>query len=156
MVCFHLSHMKNIKRSKNSINMKIISIFVSTILLFGCLKKNNEEIDSKQYLEVYFLKEGIRTPMSLNCNALQGELMEVKYKKIDDKKIFKKFQNEYQKLNDSKEQRDIDVRIQVIYHDSKISDTICMGEHFDIKVNGVNKQDSKDLLRIIKDEIYKY
>lgn len=136
--------------------MKIFSIFISTIFLLGCFKSKNEEVNKNQYLEVFYLKEGMRSPMSINCSALQGSILDVKYKKIEDKETFKIFKEEYKKLVDSKEQRDIDVRIQVVYHDEKIIDTICMGAFFDIKINGVNKEDSKKLLKKIKDEIYKY
>lgn len=136
--------------------MKIFSIFISTIFLLGCFKSKNEEVNKNQYLEVFYLKEGMRSPMSINYSALQGSILDVKYKKIEDKETFKIFKEEYKKLVDSKEQRDIDVRIQVVYHDEKIIDTICMGAFFDIKINGVNKEDSKKLLKKIKDEIYKY
>ncbi|THD30372.1 MAG: hypothetical protein DI588_16550 [Flavobacterium johnsoniae] len=132
--------------------MKFFSPFIVLICLISCLKKTSQD----QYLEVFFLKEGLRSPMAINCNALQGSILDVNYKKIEDKKVFETFKEELKKLVNAKEQRDIDVRIQVVYHDKKIVDTICMGAYFDIKVNGINKEDSKKLLKTIKDEIYKY
>lgn len=136
--------------------MKIFVVFLGLILLTGCLKNKNEKSNQNQYLEVFFLNEGTHSPMQINCHALQGSILDVKYKKIEDQEIFNRFNDEYKKLVDAKEQRDIDVRIQVVYHNGKIIDTICMGAYFDIKVNGVNKEDSKRLLNTIKDEIYKY
>lgn len=102
------------------------------------------------------MKEGLRFPMQLNCNVVHSKLLKskIKFKKIDDVNFMNQFTNQFNKLKTSNDQRDIDVRIQVVYHNKKIIDTICMGEHFDIKVNGVNKEDSKPFLKLIKDETY--
>lgn len=151
MLFFNLENTQKI----SSLSLKAFFVFIVFFSLIS-FKATNKKVKNNQYLEVFFLKEGLRFPMSINCSALQGSILDVKHKKIEDKETFKIFKEEYKKLVDSNEQRDIDVRIQVVYHDEKIIDTICMGAFFDIKVNGVNKEDSKTLLKIIKDEIYKY
>lgn len=138
--------------------MKLSFYLIITFLTLNCISKKNdtENIKSDKYLEVFYMKEGLRYPMQLNCSVLHGELLKnkVRYKKIEDIVLLDKFTNEFNKLKTSKEQRDIDVRIQVIYHNKKAIDTICMGDYFDIQVNGINKDDSKSFLKMIKDETY--
>ena len=138
--------------------MKLSFYLIITFLTLNCISKKNdtENIKSDKYLEVFYMKEGLRYPMQLNCSVLHGELLKnkVMYKKIEDIVLLDKFTNEFNKLKTSKEQRDIDVRIQVIYHNKKAIDTICMGDYFDIQVNGINKDDSKSFLKMIKDETY--
>jgi hypothetical protein len=138
--------------------MKLLLYLIIPFLTLNCISKKSDKENSQsdKYLEIFYLKEGLRYPMQLNCNALHGELLKnkVKFKKIEDIDFMDKFRNEFNKLKTSKEQRDIDVRIQIIYHNKKTIDTICMGEHFDIQVNGVNKDDSKSFLKMIKDETY--
>lgn len=131
---------------------------IISFLTFNSISKKSDKENSQcdKYLEVFYLKEGLRYPMQLNCRVLHGELLKdkVKFKKIESINFMDKFRNEFNKLKTSKEQRDIDVRMQVIYHNKKTIDTICMGEHFDIQVNGENKDDSKSFLKMIKDETY--
>lgn len=135
--------------------MKLFLFAIFSISMLNCsnIKKDNQ---SDKYLEVFYLKEGLRFPMQLDCNVVHGELLKdkVKFKKIDDVDFMNQFINQFNQLKTSKEQRGIDVRIQVVYHNKKAIDTICMGEHFDIKVNGINKEDSKPFLKLIKDGTY--
>ncbi|WP_163411043.1 hypothetical protein [Flavobacterium ajazii] len=137
--------------------MKLLLYLIIPFLTFNCISKKNS-YENRKYIEVFYLKEGLRYPIQLNCNYLHSELMKknVKYEKIDNQDFIKNFDKKYKALKTSKDQRNIDVRIQIIYHNDKIIDTICMGEHFDIQVNGINKEDSKGFLLMIKQKIYKY
>lgn len=78
----------------------------------------------------------------------------IKYKKIKDVKYIERFTKEYKKLTTEEKQSGVDMRKQIIFHNGKITDTICMGSHFDIKINGVKKDDSKSFLNLIQEKMY--
>ncbi|OAE90496.1 hypothetical protein [Flavobacterium psychrophilum] len=137
--------------------MKTLVCFIIINFISSCNYFNKKPLNvNNEYLEVYYFKGSLRFPMQLNCNALHSKMFKekVEYKKIEDDDYLKKFFIEFKKLKTVKEQTDIDVRMQIIYHTDKTIDTICMGEYFDVKVNGINKQDSKSFLNLIKNKIY--
>lgn len=125
------------------------------LLLCSCFNANKKsDID---YVEIYYLQENMRYPMRIDCAWFHSELFndKRKYVKIQDEQFIEKFDVLYQKLNGSKGIYKVDTRIQVVIHSDKKTDTICMGEHFSTSVNGERKKDSPELLKLIKESIYK-
>lgn len=135
------------------------SIFLTIIIIFSALNCNIKSEPSKadnQYLEFFYFKGNKLFPFRLNCKSIRSEMFkdDIKYKKIEDREYIKRFVKEYEKLETEKKQNEIDVRMQIIFHNGKITDTICMGSHFGIKINGVRKNDSKSFLNLIQEKMY--
>ncbi|MHA3789521.1 hypothetical protein ACX0HA_15020 [Flavobacterium hauense] len=101
------------------------------------------------------MKENALTSFSIPCDIVKPKIYGTKSMHIQDEKFIKKFMILYHELKDSEETRSIDTRIRIVYHHGDITDTICMGEHFTIFVNGQIKEDSPELLKLIKDKIYR-
>ncbi|MBE8725386.1 hypothetical protein C4F50_10545 [Flavobacterium sp. KB82] len=118
--------------------------------------KNETLKSDNQYLEFFYFKGNKLFPFRLNCKSIRSEMFrdDVKYKKIEDEKYIERFIKEYEKLKIEEKQSEIDVRMQIIFHNGKITDTICMGSHFGIKINGVRKNDSKSFLYLIQEKMY--
>lgn len=136
--------------------MKII-LYTSLILcLINCKKPTHNNFANDSFVEILNLREGMHFPMALNCNSLNGELLknDVTYTKVTDNNFMKAFVVEYNRLSNEDYDKAIDARIRILYHHDKITDTICMGEHFFISVNGNLKKDSPALLKLVKDKIY--
>jgi nitrate reductase beta subunit len=117
------------------------------------IKKENQ---SDKYLDFFYFKGNKLFPFRINCKSIRSEMFkeDIKFKKVEDEEYFERFIKEYGKLKTDKEQSDIDTRIQIIFHNDKTVDTICMGSHFGIKINGVRKKDSKSFLNLVQEKMY--
>ncbi|WP_291286996.1 hypothetical protein [Flavobacterium sp.] len=134
------------------------SIFL-TIIIFSALNCNikNEPLKTgNKCLEFFYFKGNKHFPFRLNCKSIRSEMFrdDIKYKKIENSEYIERFTREYEKLKTEKKQNEIDVRMQIIFHNGRITDTICMGSHFGIKINGVRKIDSKSFLNVIQEKMY--
>lgn len=138
--------------------MKIISYLISVLVFLFCFCSNNnsnKKSISSELLEINFIQKGLNSPTLISCAFMNTDSFKKSkhHKSINDTTIIKNFKNLYAELSASKIQHDIDVRIQIIYSNDKKRDTICMGEFFNITVNGVNMNDSKDFHSYIKEII---
>jgi hypothetical protein len=135
-------------------NKKINAFLFITALLINISCKN--EINDKPFLEVYYLKQGIHFPMSINCNNINSPIFRkiLKYKKITGDRFLNDFSKEIALLKKDEFQKSVDSRIKILFHHEKKVDTICMGEVFFISVNGELKKDAPALAKLIRDSIY--
>lgn len=131
----------------------LFSIFCISMLNCSNIKKENQ---SDKYLDFFYFKGNKLFPFRINCKSIRSEMFkeDIKFKKVEDEEYFERFIKEYGKLKTDKEQSDIDTRIQIIFHNDKTVDTICMGSHFGIKINGVRKKDSKSFLNLVQEKMY--
>ncbi|SHH88155.1 hypothetical protein [Flavobacterium defluvii] len=134
------------------------SIFLAIIIfsVLNCNVKNETSKAGNQYLEFFYFKDNKLFPFRLNCKSIRSEMFrdDIKYKRIEDVKYIERFTKEYENLKTEEKQSEIDVRMQIIFHNGKITDTICMGSYFGIKINGVKKKDSKSFLNLIQEKMY--
>lgn len=92
----------------------------------------------------------------IDCRWVQSSMYQnVKNIIIRDEDFNSEFDTYHSELNESDGIYPPDVRIRILYHHGRETDTICMGEYFGIMVNGQQKEDSPKLLKLIKDRIYK-
>lgn len=130
------------------------------IFFFGfCSNKKTDTTISDDTLEVSFIQKGVKSPMTIPCWMINStEFKNSKHHKlINDPKTIDNFKKLYSELSVIKEQSDIDVRIQIVYLHNKKSDTICMGESFNISVNGVVMNEHKEFHNYVKEIInYEY
>lgn len=136
--------------------MKSIFLVIIIFSVLNCNVKNETSKADNQYLDFFYFKGNKLFPFRLNCKSIRSEMFrdEIKYTKIEDVKYIERFIKEYEKLKNEEKQSEIDVRMQIIFHNGKITDTICMGSHFGIKINGVKKKDSKSFLNLIQEKMY--
>lgn len=136
--------------------MKSILLTIIIFSALNCNLNNKPEKIDNQYLEFFYFKGNKHFPFRINCKSIRSEMFRehIKYKKIEDTEYIERFKKEYEKLKTGKKQDEIDVRTQIIFHKGKTSDTICMGSHFGIKINGVRKNDSKSFLNLIQEKMY--
>ena len=119
-----------------------------TLVLFSCSKEDRS-------LEIYYMKHNSMTAMRIPCHMIGSKSIDAKNIKIDNEQFLDEFASLYNRLEEAKETRSLNARIKIIYRHDMRSDTICMGEYFTIEVNGQQKEDSPELLKLIKDKIYK-
>ena len=94
--------------------------------------------------------------MNIPCHMLvENGSVHIEKVYIDDTRFTEDFSLLYNELQETEKSNSIDTRIRILYHHGTQTDTICMGEHFGIMVNGQQKEDSSKLLKLIKDQIYK-
>ena len=153
--------------NKRIIKYLLIPIF--SFFNFSCINKEEPEfikshyetkvskVYKNDYLSVYFIQKGTTFPVRMDCSFTQddgksGDAMH--YKRISDSIFLNIFFNEYNKLKISKEISNIDVRFKIFIHlnDKKV-DTLCLGENYGIIKNGIEMNDSKVFLDIIKTKI---
>ena len=126
-------------------------IFIALLLSFSCNKKQEEN----RHIDIYYLGKNISYTFNIPCHMIQQpSLPGVKYVTINDKEFMENFNLHFNTLKEPKEIYPLDARIKIIYYHNTQIDTICMGEYFSISVNGKPKQDSPQLLKLIKDKIY--
>lgn len=131
-------------------------ILIFCLVNYSCY--NKQELKSKNnYLSVYFIQKGTTFPVRMDCSFTQddgksGDAMH--YNRISDSIFLNIFFHEYNKLKISKEISNIDVRFKIFIHlnDKKV-DTLCLGENHGIIKNGIEMNDSKVFLDIIKTKI---
>lgn len=127
--------------------MKYLLLLLICILFSSCQQE-------ERYLEIYYMKRGF-TAFNIPCNLVNPPSYGTKNVKILDSEFINEFESLYNKLKNSNEIPAIDTRMRIIYHHGVNIDTICMGENFTILVNGQLKEDSPELLKLIKEKIYK-
>ena len=130
-----------------------ILILTAVLILSSCSNK------SKEFIEVYYLREGLRFPMTLGCGIPQSKPSKSDtyyYKEISDESFIRELVRLYQKPPQPTEMDHVDARINILFHHNNRVDTICMGEHWGVAVNGEMKGDYPELLALVKKEIYKY
>jgi hypothetical protein len=125
------------------------------ILFSFCSNKKSNPNISKESLEISFIQKGFKSPMTISCAVLNSnEFVKSKhFKSINENETIDEFERLFSKLSINKEQGDIDTRIQVVYSHDKQKDTICMGENFNICVNGVVMNDYKEFHNYVKEII---
>ena len=130
-------------------NTKILAISILILFLIGCEKK-----DPENYLEVFYLKPGMSYPMSVQCDWINSDFYkaDAKYLKITDSEFISKFMKLYRNY-ETVEKSSIDVRIQVLVHQKRIVDTLCLGEFFHTQINGETQNDNENLLKLLKTKI---
>jgi hypothetical protein len=132
--------------------MKYIVIYIAIFFISCTENKKNEES-----LEVYYIRDGVNYPIDINCEAIRDkgfdEIREVKL--IKEAEFISKFKILYKELKPSPSNKLFNVKMQVITHFEGQSDTICIGDFNQIAINGENKNDSKELKLLIKNEIGK-
>lgn len=133
---------------------KLFLVFFSLIFLNSCSHTGKKK--PYDYLEIYFLDPGLKFPMNIPCDALRSEMLKekVRYKLIENEDSLKLFKHHFSTLKNDTASFNFDVKIQIIYHSLKKTDTICMGSNFNIAVNSVKKQESKDFHNFIRQNIY--
>ena len=137
--------------------MKSIYIAIIIFSTLNCNIKNGPlKTNNPQYLEFFYFKGNKLFPFRINCKSIRSEIFkkDIKFKKVEDEEYIERFIKEYERLKTDKEQSDIDTRIQIIFHNDKTVDTICMGNHFGIKINGVRKNNSKSFLNLVQEKMY--
>ena len=131
-------------------------MLIISFVNFSCYNKQ-ESKSKNNYLSVYFIQKGTTFPVRMDCNFTQdngkyGDAMH--YKRISDSIFLNIFLNEYNKLEISKESSNIDIRLKIYIHfNNKKVDTLCLGENHGIIKNGIEMNDSKVFLDIIKTKI---
>lgn len=133
---------------QNDKHYRMRYLLLSLMLLLSCEKE-------EKYLEIYYMGQNVLTAMNIPCNMIRPHIYNMKDMKIYDERFVDDFASKYDELRDAKENESIDVRIKIFYHHGANTDTICMGEYFTIFVNGQQKEDSPELLKLVKDKIYK-
>jgi hypothetical protein len=122
------------------------------VLFCFCSNKKSDIKISNESLKISFIQKGLKSPMTISCAVLNSNEFDKSkhFKFINDNGIINEFEELCSKLSINDEQNDIDVRIKIIYsHDYK-NDTICMGEFFNISVNGVVMKENKEFHDYIK------
>ena len=135
---------------------KLILILILTFISCNETTYNNESKNQSFFVEFFYHNQGAKYPMRYSCGKLTSGKTDSKpnYKRINDKQFTEKVKSYYFNLKNAKEER-FDARIHFLVHSQNKVDTICMGTHFGIIVNGVTKEDSEEFTNFIKDEIYK-
>ena len=135
--------------------MKKIFLFViSIVFMNGCMEKDSN-IDN---LEVFYLPEGTTTDIPIECNHLYPSMFEfdLLQKTFVKQSILKKFKDRLLNLTISEDKPDMDIRIRImINYANKKVDTLCLGEYFGTYLNGKRMIDDQELLRMVKNEIYR-
>ncbi len=149
--------------------IKYLPILIFSFFNFSCINKeepefinnhferNASKVNKNEYLSVYFIQKGTTFPIRMDCNFTQdngkyGDAMH--YKKISDSIFLNIFFSEYNKLKISKESSNIDIRLKIYIHfNNKKVDTLCLGENYGIIKNGIEMNDSKVFLNLIKNKI---
>ena len=153
---------------------KLLSYFLMAFLLMNCQNNqskngNNVEISPSDKenskldkvndcsFEVYFIQKGTAFPISMGClnEVFDPEKSDTFfYKKVNNESFIRKFLVEYEKLNVSEEQKNLDARITLYMKCfGKKTDTLCFGESYGVMLNGTRMNDSPLLLTLIKNEI---
>ena len=133
--------------------MKYIIVVFIAIFLMNC----NGAIKNKESIEVYYIRDGVNYPIDINCEAIRDKgFDEIREELlINDPDFISKFKIQYRKLRPSNSNKTFNVKMQVITHFDKKSDTICIGKFNQISINGKNANDSNELILLIKNKISK-
>lgn len=132
--------------------MKHIKSILLLLMFISCKERQNK-------LDFKFIQSGVNVPFTVSCSVLNSdEFFKRKHSlSIDDVNIIEEFEKHLKLLSIDSLQSDIDVRIQVVFSHDKVKDTICMGEFFNISINGVKMKDSKEFHSFVKKMIdYEY
>ena len=136
---------------------KINSFFL--LLLFAFCKNPNNNIKKvpkvDNYLEFFYLNSYRLYPFSITCDMIRSDIfkkdrIEVK---IEDQVYINKFLKFYNKYKPSIKKTNFDTKIQILIHQGKKIDTLCLGRINDSSINGERMDDLPELLKLIKNKI---
>jgi hypothetical protein len=135
--------------------------FIITLILFsivGCKKNNQNELDTSNYVEFFYLSPYATFPFKRNCEPIIRETTERNterdYLKVTDRDYITNFFIYYKKLTPANNgSSEIDGRFQLLVHHNGRTDTICMGTGHGIILNGRLQKDSPKFAKLVTDKI---
>ncbi|MBF05059.1 MAG: hypothetical protein CMP76_17415 [Flavobacterium sp.] len=133
----------------------ILCIFSIVFLFFSC-KKNKNEKNKSDFVEIFVIKKEINYPIAINCNSIHDEAFkEMRTNKIISNTDFiLKFKELSSNLKKTDDNSQIDTRVQIITHFENSLDTICISKTRRISINSKNKMNSEKFVEFIFKEVY--
>ncbi len=132
--------------------MKIIKILAFLLLVVTSCNSNDIE-----YVQIYFLPEGLTTQFPVNCENLDSYKAVLKDTIISDRDFIEALYNKISefKVYAEKNKSAVEIRIRCeLVRNDKSKLVLCCGEYFGILNNGERMIDDKSLIEMIKQKIY--
>lgn len=113
-----------------------------------------EKAGEVERVKIVYLPEYSTFMVPVTCSSLEWVSHLKKEKIVDNSRFTRLISDELKKLKPKEDRQYPDFRIKLMIKYQDRVDTLCMGEFFDVALNGQTMEDSPELLATIKRRIY--
>ncbi|WP_017732421.1 hypothetical protein [Nafulsella turpanensis] len=133
-------------------NKKKYLLYILVLAMLSC-KSSKEDIEQ---VRVKFGPEETTVMVPVTCESIDYIFPDslLKQKTITDKRFLEKLGKELSSLEQASEERNVDIRMKLLIDYPKKTDTLCLGEFFNVVLNGKLMDDNPELLNLVKSEVY--
>lgn len=133
-------------------NKKYLICFL-ILAMFSCNSSSKQNIEQ---VRVKYGPEETTVMVPVTCESIDYIFPDnlLKQKIISNKNFLQKLNEELSDLEQASEERNVDIRIKLLIDYPQKTDTLCLGEFFNIVLNGEQMEDKPELLNLVKSEVY--
>ncbi|MBN7811559.1 hypothetical protein J0A68_11400 [Algoriphagus sp. H41] len=132
----------------------MLIVQLKALMLLAFLLIGREKVDEIERVKIAYLPEYSCFNVPVTCSSLEWVSGFNKEKIADDRRFTRLISDELKKLKPKEGRQYPDFRIKLMIKYQDRVDTLCMGEFFDVTLNGQAMEDSPELLAIVKRRIY--